>query len=180
MSAYGSLIWSHIAALFQYVPQSLAIAAVLELISIIRLKMHGDRVRLYKAAVMFIFWAYMVSLVFITLLSREPGSRHAISLRLFETWGNTRMAHAFFFENILLFIPFGALLPLAFRRARRIRFTVLAGFLTSLGIETTQVITQMGYGQIDDILTNVVGTAIGFDIWLLIFEKSYLDIRRRK
>ncbi len=38
----------------------------------------------------------------------------------------------------------------------------------------------MGYGQIDDILTNVVGTAIGFDIWLLIFEKSYLDIRRRK
>ena len=37
MSTYGSLIWSHIAALFQYVPQSLAIAAVLELISIIRL-----------------------------------------------------------------------------------------------------------------------------------------------
>lgn len=31
-------------------------------------------------------------------------------------------------------------------------------------IEVTQVVTKMGYGQTDDVITNVIGAAIGFGI----------------
>ena len=37
-------------------------------------------------------------------LSREPGSRKGIDIDLFATWGNTSIAHAYFIENILMFL----------------------------------------------------------------------------
>ena len=53
--------------------------------------------------------------------SREPGSRKQIDLDLFGTWGQTAMAHAYFVENIIMFIPFGILAPMVFKRMRNMR-----------------------------------------------------------
>lgn len=46
-----------------------------------------------------------------SIFSRESGSRKQISLILFETWGHSVQAHAYFIENIFMFIPFGILAP---------------------------------------------------------------------
>lgn len=97
--------------------------------------------------------------------SREPGSRKQIDLELFGTWGQTAMAHAYFVENIIMFIPFGILAPMVFKRMRNMRFCVLIGFLCSCGIEISQLITQRGYCQIDDVVTNTVGMLVGWRIW---------------
>ena len=43
---------------------------------------------------------------------QEKGSRKEISLVLFETWGHSFHMHAMFIENIIMFIPFGVLLPI--------------------------------------------------------------------
>ena len=89
--------------------------------------------------------------------SQEPGSRKQIDLDLFGTWGQTAMAHAYFIVDIIMFIPFGLLAPMVFKRMRNVRFCVLIGFLCSCGIEISQLVTQRGFCQLDDVVTNTMG-----------------------
>ena len=97
--------------------------------------------------------------------SREPGSRNQIDLNLFGTWGQTAVAHAYFIENIIMFVPFGILVPLVFSQMQKVRFCVLTGFLFSCVIELSQLVTQRGYCQLDDVVTNTLGTLVGWMIW---------------
>lgn len=104
-------------------------------------------------------------LVKTAFLSREPGSRSGIDLDLLSTWGNTAIAHAYFIENILMFIPFGVLMPILFKKMQKIHLCVIVSFFCSLGIEIAQLITQRGFCQLDDIVTNTIGALIGWLIW---------------
>lgn len=180
MKDYIRIFYHDIMAFMQYLPLCLTIAAFLEAITIIILLTRRKKIRIYKAFWTLLFWTYITAVVIITLLSREPGSRGGMSWDLFSTWGTTEMSHAFVLENIILFIPFGFLLPLVFRPARHIRIMILAALLYSTCIEVTQVITKMGYGQIDDIVTNVLGAGVGYNIWLLIFQDHYLKLIQHK
>ena len=93
-----------------------------------------------------LFIAYIIVTFQTVFFSREAGSRKEISLVLFETWGHSFHMHAMFIENIIMFI----------------------GFLCSCGIEITQHITQRGYLQLDDVVTNTVGMFIGWAIWKIV------------
>ena len=108
---------------------------------------------------------YIEVLIQMAFLSREPGSRKGIDFSLFETWGQTPVAHAYFIENIIMLIPFGILAPIVLKQMRKMRLCVLTGFLLSCGIEISQLITQRGYCQLDDVVTNTAGTIIGWTIW---------------
>lgn len=180
MKDYIRIFYHDIMAFMEYMPLCLAIAAFLEAVTIIALLIMRKKIRFYKAFWTLLFWTYITAVVIITLLSREPGSRGGMSWDLFSTWGNSEISHAFVLENIILFIPFGFLLPLVFRPARHIRIMVLAALLYSTSIEVTQVITKMGYGQIDDIVTNVLGAGVGYNCWLLVFQDHYLKLIQRK
>lgn len=70
--------------------------------------------------------------------------------------------------NIIMFIPFGLLAPMVFERMRKVRFCVFIGFLCSCGIELSQLITQRGYCQLDDVVTNTVGMLVGWGIWKML------------
>lgn len=113
-----------------------------------------------KALVRILFIVYTIMLFIITILEREPGSRTRTSLTLFETLGSPR-ANAYVIENILLFIPFGFLGPKLWKCLRRLPACILAGFCLSLTVEIIQLVTGRGYFQVDDILTNSIGTGIG-------------------
>ena len=110
----------------------------------------------------FLVVVYFAMLISITLLSREPGSRNSVDLKLFETWGNQRLPDRYFVENILLFLPFGALLPAAVPVLRRWWCCIYAAFATSMMLETVQLLTERGYCQLDDVVTNTFGAAIGY------------------
>ena len=112
-----------------------------------------------------LFIAYIIVIFQIVFFSREPGSRKEISLVLFETWGHSFNMHAMFIENIIMFIPFGVLLPIVFKQVKSGWKCVLIGFLCSCGIEITQHIAQRGYLQLDDVVTNTVGMFVGWLIW---------------
>lgn len=115
------------------------------------------------------FAAYMYMLVMIVYYSREPGSRSGVAdLVLWNTWGTTLQMHAYFIENIVLFVPFGVLFPLVFKKWLR-WFTIPIGFLISVGIEYTQLMTGRGYCQIDDVVTNTAGAVIGFVAFLIVY-----------
>lgn len=94
-----------------------------------------------------IFLAYVVVIFYTAFLSREPGSRKSISLVLFETWGCTFHMHAMFIENIIMFIPFGILNPLLFRKFRNARVCVLAGFICSCSVTTRGQVLERGYKE---------------------------------
>lgn len=115
------------------------------------------------------FVAYMYTLIMIVYYSREPGSRTGIAdMVLWSTWGMTLQMHAYFIENIVLFIPFGFLFPLVFKNWMR-WFTIPVGAFISAAIEYTQLVTGRGYCQLDDFVTNTAGAAIGFFIYLILY-----------
>ena len=66
--------------------------------------------------------------------------------------------------NVLLFMPLGFLLPLIWGKYRMVSHTLLAGFLFTLFIELGQLFNHR-LTDIDDILMNMLGTAIGFGLW---------------
>jgi glycopeptide antibiotics resistance protein len=65
------------------------------------------------------------------------------------------------FGNIILFIPFAFIAVHVFRMSN---FFAIAGlaFLLSLGIEVTQYYTGLGVADVDDVILNTAGAAIGF------------------
>ena len=71
-------------------------------------------------------------------------------------------------DYIIMFIPFGLLAPMVFERMRKVRFCVFIGFLCSCGFELSQLITQRGYCQLDDVVTNTVGMIVGWGIWKML------------
>lgn len=122
-----------------------------------------------------LFIAYIIVTFQTVFFSREAGSRKEISLVLFETWGHSFHMHAMFIENIIMFIPFGILNPLLFRKFRNARVCVLAGFICSCSIEVLQHITQTGYLQLDDVMTNTIGTILGWLAWKVgVYSKCHL------
>jgi len=127
-------------------------------------KKHG-KADIYNKIPLTLFLAYILVILQTAFWSREPGSRKGVSLILFETWGRSFHMHALFIENIIMFIPFGVLVPMLFKRFRCGWQCVLLGFLCSCGIEIAQHITQRGYMQLDDVVTNTLGTLVGWSIW---------------
>lgn len=72
--------------------------------------------------------------------------------------------------NIILFIPLGFLLPLIWDNFRSAKNTILFGFGLSLVIEISQIFTYRAT-DIDDLITNTVGTLLGYLIARFVNDK---------
>lgn len=112
-------------------------------------------------------YTYIIAIVFITFLSRESGTRQGFDLEIGSTWVINDRNKAYVIENVLLFVPFGFLAALRIPAMRNFFTCVVWGILFSWGIECMQLITQRGFFQIDDILTNGMGTVIGLILYTL-------------
>lgn len=66
--------------------------------------------------------------------------------------------------NIILFIPFGFLLPTLWEKYHNVKATFYYGLIFSFIIEISQLFTRARITDINDIMTNVVGTICG---WLV-------------
>lgn len=70
--------------------------------------------------------------------------------------------------NILMFVPFGFLLPCLFRKCQKSWITFMAGAGFTLLIETVQLVFRFGIFEADDILNNFIGAVIGYGIYRLL------------
>ncbi len=70
--------------------------------------------------------------------------------------------------NILWFVPLGALLPALQKRRRGFWFCLLMGALCSLSIELLQYLFVTGISDIDDIIFNTAGTALGYLLYRVV------------
>lgn len=80
--------------------------------------------------------------------------------------------------NVILFLPMGFLLPVIWERFRSAKNTILAGFLISLSIECLQMFT-FRVTDINDLITNTLGTALGFLLLRFIARKVRVYIQEK-
>lgn len=167
-------IYQDLLSVVRFLPGGVAMGAIISVAFFQAAdKVHRGKERIAKGpavprVAVALFWIYFSVMLIITFFSRESGSRQGMDLELFSTWGINERNNAYVVENVLLFIPYGFLSPWAFKVLRRFFRCGAFGFLTSLGIELLQLATQRGYFQIDDILTNGLGTVIGYLLFRLI------------
>lgn len=109
-------------------------------------------------------WSRLVFLVYIlymlkeTIFFRKPVNEFKTELfwsysQFFDKY-QIRME---IIKNILLFVPFGAFWYSAAHRKREVFFS----FIVSCLIELTQLIWNIGYFEIDDIISNSFGGFVG-------------------
>lgn len=74
--------------------------------------------------------------------------------------------------NILLFIPFGYMLPCIFKKFQKALWgVILIGFVCSLLTETVQLVTHLGWFDLDDLLNNTIGCLLGVMFFKILFRE---------
>lgn len=126
------------------------------------------------------FLLYMAFIVYFLLFSdlygrTGPASEYHYNLVLFKeirrfwTYREQLGTYAVFtnlFGNVLIFVPFGFFLPMA-SRYRSFSAAVLYSFSLSLGVETFQLLTKVGSFDVDDLLLNTIGGAVGYIVFII-------------
>ena len=77
------------------------------------------------------------------------------------------------FGNVIIFLPFGFFLPMA-SKYRSFFSAVFYSFVLSFCVETFQLISKVGCFDVDDLLLNTIGGALGY----IIFSITVLIGRR--
>ena len=125
-----------------------------------------------------LFLLYLAGVLGVTFIVREtmvlrtPENRGVI-LQPFREWeAMLTKDHMFWFKqialNILLFVPFGILLPMVSKRVGNPFIVIAVGCLFSGAIEFMQYVTGRGLTEVDDVITNTIGAAVGVGIYQLV------------
>lgn len=129
-----------------------------------------------------IWWMYIIAL-FLLVVIKFHGSLSAITSRIeynslpssinynlipFQTIGSqlenisAGWAQYNLLGNIIPFLPFGFLLPLAFKKIHSFGKVIGVGFVAILCIEVFQYATKTGSFDVDDIILNMTGIVLGY------------------
>lgn len=146
----------------KYAPYGILIGGLLYFILLRFQKRKDDSKKAGFSFVYMIFLIYMAIMVVITFLSREGGGSARIDLQIGSSLGINSRNDAYIAENILLFVPYGFLLKIVWKKESRFWMHLGLGFLTSFGIECLQLVSGRGIFQIDDIITNTLGAVLGY------------------
>ena len=136
----------------------------------------------FKALCIFLLVVYLGVLVWMALLERADRDKRVLILtplhsvlRILNSY-NTFDVFKQILDNILVFIPFGMLLPAAAGKmpcGKTFWLTSLCGLLASLGIETMQYAFSLGYSEFDDLIFNTLGTMIGAGVYAMSGKAEY-------
>lgn len=176
---YGDLVmWKYLIqdllGMVKYAPYGILIGSLMYVLLLwIRRRRNGEQKEAFSF-VELLFWVYVAIMVVITFLSREGGAGNAkIDLQIGSSLGINSRNNAYIAENVLLFVPYGFLLGMVWKKERRFLNHLCLGFLTSFGIECLQLVSGRGIFQADDMITNTVGCVLGTIIFL-IFVRRYI------
>lgn len=110
---------------------------------------------------------YVLAVLAVTLLWRKGGTDSRLQMQLFTGVGEALQKHSLqpvwhMLQNVALFVPVGLLFPLIHPAFDHPGYAVMNGLMLSVWIETIQMITASGTCDVNDILTNTLGTAMGY------------------
>ena len=121
---------------------------------------------------------YLFANLYLTLLSRPVKMYHHMELTPLWSYtaafnGDAKLREEVIL-NILLYIPLGYLLHYAFPRLKW-WMIVVTGFLLSGLTETIQLFFKLGLCEVDDLISNTMGTVIGVGAY-----RAYKKLTRGK
>ena len=122
---------------------------------------------IYKKKRLILSILYVGVILWITIFSRTPGYQRIFKGIFWEMqmgyWSDIVL-------NILLFVPLGMLV--GGKRA------IIIGIMFSLCVEFCQYAFMLGYCEVDDVLNNTIGTALG--AWFINkYEKRLEELDRK-
>ncbi|MBM7645185.1 glycopeptide antibiotics resistance protein [Scopulibacillus daqui] len=124
-----------------------------------------------KRFCLLIFMTYLTILFYVTLFTfNHYAYGKSFNLELFDSIklmfnsGNPWLFAKNVLGNVGLFLPFGFLVPLNYRKLRAFKTNLFLSFSISLIIESCQFLFAKRIFDVDDILLNIIGAAAG---WLL-------------
>lgn len=133
-----------------------------------------NKKRILQTLSTILFVIYTIFVVWMTLLKREPRVRaRVIEPELFwafRGWLNGapdgKQESIQYILNVLFFIPFGFLFPW-----KKWKPVFLSAFMTSAVIEITQYIFNLGWCELDDVISNTAGALIGFGCYVIVHKQ---------
>ena len=150
-----------------------------------RKKLRGNKDAVRHVVWTYIFFIYCSMALYVAgvgtiwnLISNKGELTGRINLTLFSPDGFMQ-----YFLNVIMFMPFGFLLPYIWEEFRSFKKSLLAGFCFSLTIETIQLFNYR-VSDVDDLMTNTFGTFVGYMIcmaFIRIFKhrkKTAIEIMR--
>lgn len=130
----------------------------------------------------FLFVLYMLLMMYLLFFSEGYGrADHMkdsyrynlipfVEIRRFWEYREQLGALALFtniFGNVLGFIPYGFIIPVIQQKLRSGFLIILSGFGLSLFVETVQLFTKVGSFDVDDLILNTLGAAIGYAAFVI-------------
>lgn len=70
--------------------------------------------------------------------------------------------------NVVMFIPLGIFLPTVWKKMQKFWKMLLTGTAVIVAIELTQLLTLRGSCDVDDLILNLCGIAVGYILWRIV------------
>ena len=105
---------------------------------------------------------YLSLLIQMGVLSRPFGSTRMIHWIPFHVPGGGYLVAVYVVANAIIFIPFGIMIPKVFHGVNTFWKMILITFITSVCIEFVQYVLACGYSEVEDVIMNVIGGAVGY------------------
>lgn len=117
------------------------------------------------------FVTYGYCVLQLTILSRTPVPWYDhVDWVFLSRWFDNNEQKSFYLANIVMFIPFGILLPMIGKPMRHILIAAPVAAACSIGIEAVQLKYHLGACQLDDVLLNTFGFLMGFLVYLALSD----------
>mgnify|MGYP002678903319 FL=1 len=135
-----------------------------------------NKKRILRTLSTVLFVIYTIFVVWMTLLKREPRVRARViepeMFWAFRGWINGapdgKQESIQYIQNVLFFIPFGFLFPW-----KKWKPVFMSALMTSAIIEATQYIFNLGWCELDDVISNTAGALVGFGLYVIVHKLIY-------
>lgn len=98
----------------------------------------------------------------------------------YREYVTTRILYTNILGNIIAFVPMGLFVPFVFKNKRSILKVVFVSTLVSFIVELLQFKFAVGSFDVDDIILNTLGGAVGFILYRLLYRFYYILYNRKQ
>ena len=155
----------------------------------VRIRMHAALRRIMtqtkkqRVICLIIFTLYILTVLYLTIFRFNFWySERKLNLTLFvsliKVFRNADIGEflRLLLGNIGWFVPFGFLFPILLKRKNPF-ITICAGLLFSIFIEVTQFVSYKGVAELDDLILNTLGAAVGYLLYWFLRRLSSTGVR---